>query len=77
MGKALNKLVNLKLVEITKKCPSESKKGIRDFSLNSIRGVTTPSWRKKGNQKCHHFSEQIALFCCIKFHVANFNTFIK
>lgn len=61
----------------TKKCLSESKKGIRDFSLNSNRSVITPSWRKIGSKKCHHFLEQIALFYCIKFRFANFNTFIK
>lgn len=60
-----------------KNCPSESKKGIRDFFPKQHRGVITPSWRKMGTQKCHHFSEQIALFCCIKFRFANFNTFIK
>ena len=48
--------------------------GIRDFSLNSEKGVLTPSWRKMGSKKCHHFSEQINLFCCIKFRYANFNT---
>ena len=32
----------------TKNCPSESKKGIRDFFPKQRRGVITPSWRKMG-----------------------------
>ena len=43
---------------ITKKCPSESKMGLRDLSLNSEKGVLAPSWRKMGSKKCHRFSEQ-------------------
>lgn len=60
-----------------KKMSLGEQNGYQGFSLNSEKGVLTPSWRILGTKKCHQYSEQINLFCCIKFRYANFNTFIQ
>jgi len=50
--KSVTKIDTLFLKINTKNCPSESKKGIRDFFPKQRRGVITPSWRKIGGKKC-------------------------
>ena len=55
MNRSRLNLASFLLQKLIKNISQRVKKGIRDFSLNSVRGDKTPSWRKMGSKKCHTF----------------------
>lgn len=54
-----DKILHFLFKNITKKYLPAGKMGFRAFTLNSEKGVKTPSWRIMGIKNDPHYSEQI------------------